>query len=268
MAEPGAQPTETYVADYVGQTPMPRLLPGQLGCTYLRLRNLGTATWRRDGKHQVLLATDRPADRVSAFNVPDLWPLPNRPGRLVEAEVSPGAVGTFEIPLRAPWAPGRYVEPVRPVAELLTWFNDLEYAFVVDVAVPVAGRPPDLAYELLGQPPPLLLRPGERADLPIGVRNVGAVRWTDRGGHYGPLVQLGTVEPFDHPSRFHDPERWLGPPRCARVPGFVVPGQAIDLLVSVRAPTTRGTYEDRFQLVAETIGWLDGPQIAVRVSVV
>lgn len=268
MAQPEPQPDQTYVADYVGQTPVPRLMPGQLGASYLRLRNLGTATWRRGGPNPVLLATDRPSDRASVFHVPELWAQPSRPGRLVEPTVGPGEVGTFEVPLRAPQAPGRYVEPVRPVAEHLTWFNDLEYSLVVDVLVPVAGEPRELAYELTAEPPPLLLRPGERAVVPVGLRNVGAVRWTDRGGHYGPLVQLGTAEPFDHPSPFHDPESWLAPHRAARVTGFVQPGQAVDLLVGVRAPDARGYHVDQLRLAAELIGWLEGPPIVLRVSVV
>jgi len=258
---------ESYVATYVDQTPIPCLRPGELGVACLRLRNVGTATWRKDGPNPVLLATDRPRDRPSPFHVDGAWPRPNRLAFLREPVVAPGEVGSFEVLLRAPAAPGRYVEHVCPIAEHLTWFQNLEFHFVVDVAVPVAGEPPDLAYAVVDPIPPLLLAPGDRATLHVAVRNTGRVRWTDRGGDYGPLVQVGTVEPFDHHSPFHDPERWLAPYRPSRAPGFVLPGQTASFVVPIKAPAAQGVHEDRFGLVAELRGWLGGPPLVVRVLV-
>jgi len=255
---------ESYLCAYVDQSAVPRVEPGDLATARLRLRNIGTATWRRDGPNPVLLATEQ----RSVMRAESGWVGADRPARLREQAVAPGQVGTFETVLRAPDLPGRHRLDVRPIAENLTWFNDVELYFALEVSVPTREPGHGLAAELVLAPPPLLLRPGGRAELPLRLRNTGRVRWTERIGEYGPLVQLGTDEPRDHPGRFYTPEAWLGPTRPARVPRFVLPGQSVDLVVAVTAPTRSGRYAERYRLVGEGVSWFDGPPIELRVLVV
>lgn len=259
---------ETHLAAYVDQTPIPRVAPGGLAVVRLRLRNIGSATWSRDGSHPTLLATDRPLDRASPRRVPELWVSENRMARVSERIVRPGGLGTFEVALRAPIAPGLYVESVRPVADGRTWFNDLELFLALEVVVPAALDEHGLAAELLEPVPPLLLRSGELAQARLRVRNVGRVRWVDRVGEYGPLVQLGTDEPREHEGLFLA-DGWLGPNRAARVPGIVLPGQAVDLGFPIVAPAAPGAYAERYRLVAEGVTWFDAmPAVEVRILVI
>jgi hypothetical protein len=258
---------DSYLCQYVDEGMVARIGPGELAAARLRLRNVGTATWRRDGANPILLGTDRPQDRPGRLQVPGVWINPNRPAGLREPAVEPGAIGTFETALRAPGAPGRYREDVRPIAENLIWFNDVELYFALEVAVPLSDPGHGLAAELVEPPPPLLLRPGERGEAPIRLRNSGRVRWTDRLGPYGPLVQLGTDDPLDHPGRFHTPEAWIGANRAARVPAIVLPGQCVDLIVAVTAPSTPGLFAERYRLVAEGVSWLEQPSIEIQVLV-
>jgi hypothetical protein len=254
----------SYLCAYVDQSPLPRVEPGDLATARIRVRNIGTATWRRDGPHPVLLGTGTASDlRAEAA-----WVSASRPARLREASVAPGQVGTFETVLRAPPTPGLHRLDVRPIAENLTWFNDAALYLALEVLVPTREPGHGLAAELILAPPPLLLRPGGRAEAPLRLRNSGRVRWTERVGESGPLVQLGTDEPRDHPGRFYTPEVWIGPTRPARVPSFVLPGQSVDLTVVVTAPTEPGQHAERYRLVGEGISWFDGPPIELRVLVV
>jgi hypothetical protein len=241
-----------------------RLQPGELAAAWIRLRNIGTATWRREGRLPVLLGIERPGQLAPQ----DGWISPDRPAGLREAAVEPGRIGTFEIILRAPLVPGLHRLDVRPIAENLIWFNDAELYLALEVAVPLQDDGHGLAAELLLAPPPLLLQPGGRGETSLRLRNSGRVRWTERVGEYGPLVQLGTDDPLDHPGLFYTPEVWVGPTRATRVPRFVLPGQCVDLVVTVTGPGAPGQYAERYRLVGEGISWFEGPPIEVRVLVV
>jgi hypothetical protein len=255
---------ESYLCAYVDQSRVPRVGPGELAIGRLRLRNIGSATWRREGRHPVLLGIERASDLRPEVG----WVSADRPARLRESAVEPGQVGSFETVLRAPSVPGWHRLDVRPIAEHLTWFNDPELYLALEVAIPPREAGHGLAADLVLPPPPLVLRPGGRADAPLRLRNVGRVRWTERVGEYGPLVQLGTDDPTDHAGLFHTPGVWLGPTRAARVPRFVLPGESVDLTVAVTAPAAPGQYAERFRLVGEGVSWVPGPSIEVRVVVV
>jgi len=255
---------ESYLCAYVDQSALPRIEPGDLAAARIRLRNIGTATWRREGWNPVLLATERSSELRAEAG----WVGADRPARLREASVAPGQVGTFETVLRAPRRPGLYRLDVRPVVENLVWFNDAALYFALEVLVPTREAGHGLAAELVLAPPPLLLGAGERAEAPLRLRNSGRVRWVERLGEYGPLVQLGTDDPRDHAGRFYTPGAWIGPTRPARVPTFVLPGQCVDLVVAVTAPTEPGQHSERYRLVGEGVGWFEGRPIELRVLVV
>ncbi len=94
------------------------LRPGEERVGTVELRNVGAARW--DGSTR--LATTEPRDRVSAFAGAD-WVAPNRPAA-VEGAVPPGETFPFTFTLRAPAAPGDYVEHLGLVQEGEAWFSD------------------------------------------------------------------------------------------------------------------------------------------------
>jgi hypothetical protein len=253
----------TFVAEYVAQSETLRLGPGRAGVAWVRLRNAGTATWRRDGAAPVRLGTDRPADAPALLDPAESWPGPGRLARLSEPAVAPGQIGTFEVLLRAPRAPGRYRQPVRPVAEGAAWFNQLDLEVGVDVVVPTAEPLHHLAAALVQDMPRLVVPAGRLGRLSLRLRNVGRARWGDLAP---PVVLLGTDEPFDRASERFDEATWVSANRLARMPRAVLPGEEVEVPVTLRAPTDPGRYEERVRLVAEEVGWF-GPGLTLVVIV-
>ena len=256
----------TYLAAYVEQTPIVRMKPGDSTIARLWLKNIGTATWLKDSNHPVMLGTDHPFDRAGLLYAEGIWPFVNRPAGMVERAVHPGETATFEVVLHAPTIPGRYREWVRPVAENLIWFNDLELAFVIDVVSDLIQHGPMLGAELVEQPAPLLLPPNGRGIVRLRFRNVGRMRWTHRGTIYGPLVMLGLYDVNVQQARFFDPDSWNTPQRAALVSGIVLPGETSEIHFTVRAPNEPGSYSESYALVAEEMAWFTGP-IAIKVIV-
>ncbi|MFK7998174.1 MAG: hypothetical protein AB8H86_01210 [Polyangiales bacterium] len=112
-----------YVAEYVNQTfplaSMPfELGPGEESLGHLEFRNGGTETWRPG---EVFVGTTEPRDADSALAGPD-WVSPGRPAT-VDRVVEPGATGRFEFTLRAPDAPGEYIQYFNFLREGVAWFS-------------------------------------------------------------------------------------------------------------------------------------------------
>ena len=112
----------------------------------LQMKNTGSATWLRDGANPMRLGAVNPGTRMSVFYVPGTWIAANRAAALKQTSVPPGGTGTFEFPIRAPAQVGVYKEYFQPVAELLSWFNDLGQHWIISVVPPPpAVRPADTA---------------------------------------------------------------------------------------------------------------------------
>lgn len=122
-------PTD-FQAAWVSQTSNPSLKIGDAHEFEVKLQNVGTATWTQD---VVKLGTDRPQDHTPFYDREDAvshnpsgWLSTNRIS-MVESSVKPGEIATFRfwytVPSKA--RPGTYREYFRPVAENITWMNDL-----------------------------------------------------------------------------------------------------------------------------------------------
>lgn len=121
---------ERYQASWGGQNDGPRLVPGMSYKFTVALKNSGTSTWTQDVVH---LGTAGDLDRISHFTREDVedrnpsgWVSPNRI-QMQESSVAPGSVGHFDFYMSVPAGtkPGRYREYFRPVADGVTWMNDL-----------------------------------------------------------------------------------------------------------------------------------------------
>jgi subtilisin family serine protease len=115
-------PSTAWLAADARVTAPAVLQPGATARVIVQARNVGTETWRRDGPTPFRLGTDGPRDRASALYDPRSWLGPGRIA-LAEAEVPPGAIGSFGFSIRAPTAEGRYFESFAPVADGLTWLS-------------------------------------------------------------------------------------------------------------------------------------------------
>lgn len=101
------------------------LSAGQIYYFRVQATNTGNATWFNSGKYPLRLGTSRPLDRTGSLFYHATWLSTNRPNSLLESSLAPGQTGTFEGYFKAPANVGNYKEYLQPVAEGITWLNDL-----------------------------------------------------------------------------------------------------------------------------------------------
>ena len=111
------------------------ILPGGDMYISVKARNIGYNTWQ---KQTVRIGTSRPTERSTLF-ADQSWLGPTRPGTLLEENVSPGNIGTFEFKIKAPNTIGSYKEYFNILAEGATWFNDPGLQFNINVVDQLNG---------------------------------------------------------------------------------------------------------------------------------
>jgi hypothetical protein len=236
--------------------------PGSTVWIKLTARNAGTATWRNSGADAVLLGTDRPRNRNSAFVAS------TRPARMRESSVGPGERATFVFPLRAPaTANSGQAREYFNLVSGNTWFNDEGFF--------VAPRVLSYQWEWAGQAAYTdstqsagvdleHLRPGQLVWLVVRAQNTGTATWVNSGAH--PMV-LGTSRARDRPSAFYHPS-WLTANRPTGMrEGSVAPGQVGTFGFYASAPLGAAASDEYFNLVASGLMWLNDPGQFYRMRV-
>ncbi|MDP9265879.1 MAG: CAP domain-containing protein [Chloroflexota bacterium] len=109
---------------WLSQSASPTLRAGAVSAPLtIAFTNTGSQHWVRGlVAQQANLAVAR--DDLTFGFLGVSWPSANRVAVQVEADVAPGAVGTFVFQVRAPQIPGIYVLPLRPVIDGLVWMED------------------------------------------------------------------------------------------------------------------------------------------------
>ncbi|HSX53106.1 MAG TPA: NBR1-Ig-like domain-containing protein [Patescibacteria group bacterium] len=104
--------------------------------------------------------------------------------------------------------------------------------------------------------------PGGKVYVRIVATNTGNQTWNQSTLH------LGTYRPAQHTSQFYD-SSWLNPYRPAQlVESSVPPGSTGTFEFTLSAPSTPGTYQEYFDLVAENITWLNDLGSSIIMNVV
>ncbi|MEK7461445.1 MAG: S8 family serine peptidase, partial [Patescibacteria group bacterium] len=248
-------------AGWVSQNSYPTLRAGQSYQFEVRLLNSGASVWTQQ---TIRLGADQAADRIPAFiredrvgNQGSGWLSGNRVA-LVESQVSPGQTGTFRFYYTVPAdrAPGVYREYFRPVAEQISWLENIGIFW--DVTVQTLADTYRTSWVSQNSYPTLLA--GQSNQFEVQVRNDGTSTW-QKG-----TVSLGTdrvqnrIPPFIREDRVgNQGSGWSAANRVELVENSVGPGQTgtFRFFYTVPADRAPGTYREYFRVVAEHITWLD-----------
>jgi len=108
----------------------------------------------------------------------------------------------------------------------------------------------------------LYLHPNEVHQMDLTFKNYTNYTWDQN-------LKLGTVEPRDRNSLFHNPILWPSNNRVARYTGNAVGyNEEATLNVSFKAPAEVGKYTEKFGLVLEGVKWLNISPVTVQITVI
>lgn len=216
----------------------------------LAARNTGNVAWKQG---TVRLATAWPADRGSQI-YDSTWVGPSRPANLVEASVAPGEVGHFEFWVKAPngWLPSR--EYFTPVAEGITWMNDVGLNWIMNQPAFQWQYEGQAMYTSSNKTTPVSsLSVNTRYYFTLAARNIGNVTWQQN------TVRLGTNRPGDRSSQLYD-STWLGSSRpAALLESSVAPGAIGHFEFWVTTPASPIDTKEYFNPLAEGLVWMNDP---------
>lgn len=231
-----------------------KIMNGKNYYVVLKAKNNGNVAWQKDS---VRLGTNGPVDRRSSF-CNNTWISCGRPATLSESSVAPGATGTFEFSITAPYSLNgtRLDEYFRPLAEGKTWMNDLGmyYGF--------QAQSTPYSWEYAGQGiyknssrtttvDPNNLQPNTTYYLRLSAKNAGGATWKKN------VLNLATSNPKDRPSVMSDSSWPSGNRATTLKESSVNPGQIGTLEFSIKTPSQPGTYNEYFLPVADGITWLE-----------
>jgi len=127
----------------------------------------------------------------------------------------------------------------------------------------VAGAPPPATWASTyrAQSYPTSMIAGSTAIAWAEFNNTGTGTWSHAG------TRLGTSSPQDRSSPFYNAGNWLGANRPSEVDqSAVANGQVGRFTFILKAPTTPGTYTEKYRLVQEGVAWF-GPEITWTITV-
>ncbi len=95
------------------------IAPGSKVTLWAKYRNTGGVTWQATGTNALHLGTTDPHDAKS-----DVLGGVRIPTSLVESQVKPGDIGTFQFDVTVPSTPGNYELKLAPVMENVRWMDE------------------------------------------------------------------------------------------------------------------------------------------------
>ena len=246
-----------------------------------RLKNTGTATWRKDGEHPVRLGTDRPRSHRTAFSNGmggEGWIAGNRIA--LPADVSPGETVTVRAKFNNKGIKsGTYRKYFRPVVEGERWIGGPDMSARITVRPPrysakgyrVTAHDSLSSVSLTRTQNNRYLVPGGKVNLKAYIKNTGDIAWSARGKSQ---VRLGTDQGRSRKSKFYlkssGSEGWISPSRASGLDGVYIPSQSRIALsktvdpgeigvfsFTVKAPSKAGSYREHFRPLIEGKGWLN-----------
>lgn len=260
-----------------------------------RVRNTGAWTWQKNGPNPIKLGSVMPRDRASPFSDngnADGWLSPTRIE--MDADTAAQGVATFTAFFKSPGVAGSYNECFSLLSEGYAWIQP-EKPMCVGIAV----QPPGWRSEFVNQtistnssPTDLggltdadNLRPGDKRNLKVFLRNAGELPWDTTGPN---PTRLGTSHPMDRPSPFATggdgsiptSENWPQYQRASEIDGRydqgtgtvvsdtqITTGEIAVFSFTVTAPQQGGEYHEYFQPLVEGRTWMPDLGIHYRMRV-
>ncbi|MEK7570307.1 MAG: SpoIID/LytB domain-containing protein [Patescibacteria group bacterium] len=155
----------------------------------LTVTNTGSATWKRRGAGEVVLAVAEPSTRTSKFWHAN-WYGKHVLGRLTTSEVKPGKKGTFRFALQAPSEYGEYTEKFQVLVPGLTRAVDGLLNLTVVAPNP---NPGPVVTNSLGAEPTVRVGVVTTSDGWVELRPSTTASLTDAGNKVIATVAAGTV---------------------------------------------------------------------------
>ena len=222
--------------------------PGQKVYMRIQAKNTGNQTWYRSAMR---LATTNERDRTSAFKGSD-WISSNRVANMLQNEVKPGEIATFEANFIAPQKQANYKEYFSLVADGIGWLND------PGLYMPISVQP---ARELL------LF---SNADKTVRLNNsslstyaatklYARVKITNNTGSSLPsTTKLATTNPNDRLSPFQD-SSWISSNRVTQLNRTLAHGEAGYFDFTITTPQDVKSYTESFGMVIDGTGgkWVE-----------
>lgn len=226
-------------------------------------KNVGTATWTKDGKNYISIYTGT-TGRKSVFK-DSAWKSETQPVLLKETSVRPGDVGHFTFDLRAPEKSGTYTEAFQLAAENKAWISGGTVSFPIRVTAPIGflakgvengvdpaiveqGASPSGIYKgllLLTSTRNVTLLGNGRQTLTYGFKNAGTATWNALS-----LRVTGVAPALSGLLSSVRDESWVTATEAASAIKDTPPGQIGFIGFTLKAPAKKGTYTASFRLYA------------------
>jgi hypothetical protein len=234
--------------------------PGQTKTIAIWMKNVGTRTWTNTGANFAALNLQNPSGRSSVFQDPS-WVATFRPTLLDSpGTLNPGQWGYFQFNLHAPTTAGTYKEDFQAVLEHVTWINGSYFSLNINVTPPYRG-------EVISVSVNPNIEVDQTQKVSVRMKNVGTATWSNSGDNF---IALNVNDPPGKNSLLRDPATWteysFRPGRMSTP--SVTPGQIGDFEFTIKAPSTKGTYTESFQAVAEHVTWVAGTSFTIKVDAV
>ncbi|MBI4139119.1 hypothetical protein HY479_03140 [Candidatus Uhrbacteria bacterium] len=250
-----------------------QLEPGEQTTVNVKFKNVGSATWKKQGAGYLSLYTWEPKYRASAFK-DSSWGTEAQAAFLVEKEVKTGQTGTMKLVLRAPEKPGTYTESFQLASEDTAWVDGGSVTLkirvtgadgFIDTAVPPTEgtTPPGGSYSsvlLLTSHKAVTVAGSGRMKLTHGFKNAGDVIWNSRA-----LRLVGVAPALGVYSNVRD-ESWPTTTEPVKEQSVTSPGEIGFVSYTLKAPAKMGDYQVTFQLTADGRD-VEGGEVSIPVTV-
>jgi len=251
----------TYIYDMNKNIEIPTddMHPGERYKVTIKVQNMGTETWWRDGPNPIKLGTFAPYNNSSRI-CDSTWLSCTRPAKLKEESLGPGQVGHFEFIAAALNDPGEFRQYFQPVLEDRVWMtNDTGYNLYSRTTNRYNWQWMSYdAYSDSARTTPAdvnNLARNQTIYITMRIRNTSASTWSNTGPYAVRIATAALKQTYGTNSPLCTPE-WLtcSSPSLMQE-SLTVPGGIATFKFPVKASANLGEYREYFKPVVENKGW-------------